>query len=100
MGWTDAFQDDHNEVHHKGSYTHDALGGAVAYEAFKAYEDHLAANGQPDDHAKAKEIFAGILGAVTTQLVETKGLDAYDSYKQKSLHKKAEEHFEETYSRR
>jgi hypothetical protein len=25
-------------------------------QAFKAYEDHLAANGRPDSHAKAKEI--------------------------------------------
>lgn len=67
--------------HNKGSLAHDALGGAVAYEvracslfelcpfmptvvvhrlrpiqAFKAYEDHLAKNGKPDSHAKAKEI--------------------------------------------
>ena len=28
----------------------------LAYEAAKAYEDHVAANGKPDSHAKAKEI--------------------------------------------
>jgi hypothetical protein len=93
-----SFESDHNEVHNKGSYTHDALGGAVAYEAFKAYEDHLAANGRPDSHAKAKEILAGLVGAAVTQLAETKGRDAFDSYKQKQAEQNARERIKERLS--
>ncbi|KAG8216651.1 CipC1 protein [Butyriboletus roseoflavus] len=96
MGWLEAFQNDHNEVHHKGSLTHDALAGAVAYEAAKAYEDHLATNGQPDSHAKAKEILAGFAGVALTQLAETKGRDAWDAHKRRQIQEQAQERLRET----
>ncbi|KAI6039816.1 CipC1 protein [Pisolithus marmoratus] len=83
MGLFDYFQDDHN-----GNLTHDALAGAVAYEAARAYENHRAANGTPDSHAQAKELLAGFAAAAVTQLVETKGLDAYDAHKQASLQRR------------
>lgn len=63
----------------------------------KAYEDHEARNGTAfplhlraaladdsfligpiDDHAKAKEVIAGLVGAFVDREVETKGLDFID----------------------
>ena len=44
----------------------------------KAYEDHVAANGQPDNHAKAKELLAGFAGAFIDREVETKGVSNHD----------------------
>ncbi|KAE8167514.1 hypothetical protein BDV40DRAFT_253019 [Aspergillus tamarii] len=91
MGW---FSDDHEnarhhqEVHsegHKGHLSYDAIGGAAAYEAMKAYEKHQAENGKPSDHAQAKEIAAGLATAAVTHLFSTKGLDFIDQ-------KKAEAH--------
>ncbi|KAI6099702.1 CipC1 protein [Pisolithus sp. B1] len=76
MGFAEYFQSDHGEVH-EGNVTHDLLAGAVAYEAAKAYENHLAANGRPDDHAQAKELIATLVAGAATHLVETKGRDAY-----------------------
>ncbi|KAI6133515.1 CipC-like antibiotic stress responsive protein [Pisolithus thermaeus] len=80
MGFAEYFQNDHGEVH-SGNVTHDLLAGAVAYEAAKAYEDHLAANGRPDDHAQAKELIATLVAGAATHLVETKGRDAYDRFR-------------------
>ena len=44
----------------------------------KAYEDHVAANGQPASHAKAKELLAGFAGAFIDREVETKGVSNHD----------------------
>lgn len=44
----------------------------------KAYEDHVAKNGQPDNHAKAKELLAGFAGAFIDREVETKGVSSLD----------------------
>jgi len=76
---------------HKASITHELLGGAAAFEAMKAYEDHQAKNGKPDNHALAKELFAAFAGAAVDRLIETKGLDAVDSYKAKQHAKKESE---------
>lgn len=43
-------------------------------QAMKAYEDHCAANGKPDSHAKAKEVLAGFAGAFIDREFETKGV--------------------------
>lgn len=52
-------------------------------QAAKAYENHVAENGQPESHAKAKEILAGFAGAFVDREVETKGLDFIDREKAK-----------------
>ncbi|CAE6421392.1 unnamed protein product [Rhizoctonia solani] len=84
MGW---FSDDsdqaqaYNQVNgqpHEASWTHELIAGAAAYEASEAYEKHVAENGQPEDHAKAKEILAGITGAIVDREFETRGLDFID----------------------
>ena len=44
----------------------------------KAYESHVAKNGQPDSHARAKEIAAGLAGAFVDREVETRGVSRID----------------------
>ncbi|KAF4501670.1 phosphoglycerate mutase family [Fusarium agapanthi] len=66
-----------NKEHH-AKLSHEIIGGAAAFEAAKAYEDHVAKNGKPDSHAKAKEFLAGAVGAFVEREFETKGLDFYD----------------------
>ncbi|KAG6916103.1 hypothetical protein DXG01_008430 [Tephrocybe rancida] len=98
MGW---FSDDSEQAQaydtvtnapHKAALSHELIAAAASYEAAKAYEDHVAKNGQPDSHAKAKEIFAGLAGAFVDHIVETKGLDFID--KQKAKHH-AHEHVQD-----
>ncbi|KAF8630582.1 hypothetical protein AX17_005394 [Amanita inopinata Kibby_2008] len=73
---------------HKAQLSHELIAAAASYEAAKAYEEHVARNGKPANHAKAKEIFAGLAGAFVDRMVETKGLDYVDK-------KKAEHHAHE-----
>ncbi|PFH58488.1 hypothetical protein XA68_13596 [Ophiocordyceps unilateralis] len=89
MGW---FDDDSQEARayeevtqrpHEAKFSHELLGGAAAFEAAKAYEDHVAENGHPDQHSTAKEILAGVIGAFVDREVETKGLDYIDAEKAK-----------------
>lgn len=82
--------------------SHTLLGDAAAYEAGKAYEDHVAANGQyphaslvlsyiysrvghPDEYSQAKEIVLGAIGAFVDREVETQGLDHIDRERAKHL---------------
>ncbi|KAI0270007.1 CipC protein [Gloeopeniophorella convolvens] len=90
MGW---FGDDSNEASdyntyqttpkHESKVSHEMISGAAAYEAAKAYEDHVARNGQPDSHAKAKELLAGFAGAFIDKEFESNGLDFLDKEKAK-----------------
>ncbi|KAG2348940.1 hypothetical protein BDR05DRAFT_872840 [Suillus weaverae] len=66
-----------SDAPHQASLSHELLGGAVAFEAAKAYEDHCARNGRPQSHALAKEIMAGFAGAALDRVVETKGVGVY-----------------------
>ncbi|OQD98964.1 hypothetical protein PENVUL_c068G08902 [Penicillium vulpinum] len=85
MGW---FSDDSDQAQaynayngqpeHDPSLIHELIAGAASYEAAKAYENHVAENGEPDSHAKAKEILAGFAGAFVDREVETRGLDFID----------------------
>ncbi|KAJ5093397.1 hypothetical protein N7456_009258 [Penicillium angulare] len=68
---------------HEAKFSHELIGGAAAYEAMKAFEDHEAREGKVDNHAKAKEIIAGLAGAFIDREVETKGLDFIDREKAK-----------------
>jgi len=68
---------------HKAALSHELLAGAAAFEAAKAYEKHCEENGEPQSHAKAKEILAGLAGAFIDREVETKGLDFIDKEKAK-----------------
>jgi len=79
----DQYNQYNDQPEHKAKISHELIGGAAAFEAAKAWEDHQAANGKPVSHAKAKEVLAGIAGAFIDREVETRGLDAVDSYKAK-----------------
>ncbi|CAG8159288.1 unnamed protein product [Penicillium salamii] len=68
---------------HEPSKIHELIAGAASYEAAKAYEDHVARNGQPESHAKAKELLAGFAGAFIDREVESRGLDFFDKEKAK-----------------
>ncbi|KAG8715066.1 hypothetical protein FRC11_005932 [Ceratobasidium sp. 423] len=95
MGW---FSDDSYQANaydqftqqHKASLSHELIAGAAAFEAAKAYEKHVAANGEPDSHDTAKELLAGFVGAFLDREIETKGRDLYDR-----AENKAQEHVEE-----
>ncbi|OJJ47473.1 hypothetical protein ASPZODRAFT_141064 [Penicilliopsis zonata CBS 506.65] len=89
MGW---FSDDSEQAAaydqvqnnpHEAKWSHELLGGAAAFEAMKAYEDHEAREGKIDNHARAKEVVAGLVGAIVDREVETKGLDFIDREKAK-----------------
>ncbi|KAG8697047.1 hypothetical protein FRC09_008098 [Ceratobasidium sp. 395] len=68
---------------HEASWSHELIAGAASYEAAKAYEEHVQANGKPESHAKAKEFLAGAIGAFVDREVETRGLDFIDKEKAK-----------------
>ncbi|KAJ1303273.1 hypothetical protein OPQ81_011470 [Rhizoctonia solani] len=91
MGW---FSDDSKQAQaynqlqtteqlHDPSWAHELIAGAAAFEAAKAYEGHVAVNGHPPDHAKAKELIAGFTGAFIDREVETRGLDFVDKERAK-----------------
>ncbi|KAJ7228594.1 hypothetical protein GGX14DRAFT_613755 [Mycena pura] len=81
---------------HKAKLSHEVLAAAAAYEAAKKYEEHCAANGKPDSHAKAKELIAAFSAAFVDRMVETKGLDEIDTVKAKhDAAKRAHEQSEE-----
>ncbi|QRV92358.1 phosphoglycerate mutase family protein [Ceratobasidium sp. AG-Ba] len=89
MGWFDNDSDQaqaYDQVTnrpHEAEWSHELIAGAASYEAAKAYEKHVAENGQPASHAKAKEILAGFIGAFVDREVETRGLDYIDREKAK-----------------
>ncbi|ETW83924.1 hypothetical protein HETIRDRAFT_408198 [Heterobasidion irregulare TC 32-1] len=97
MGWFDDSSDEAQaydqatNAPHKAELSHELIAAAASYEAAKAYEKHVEANGKPDSHAKAKEILAGLTGAFIDRLVETKGLDFVDKEKAKHDAKKRAE---------
>ena len=88
---------------HKAELSHELIAAAASYEAAKAYEKHVAANGKPDNHAQAKELLyvasyplrhnvprfshvsysAALSGGFIDRIVETKGLDFVDKEKAK-----------------
>ncbi|PAV20888.1 phosphoglycerate mutase family [Pyrrhoderma noxium] len=89
---TSRFTNTGDSEEHKAKLSHEIIGGAAAYEAAKAYEEHIAREGKPDSHAKAKEILAGFAGAFIDREFETRGLDFIDKERAKhDAHKRLEE---------
>ncbi|GFF94071.1 phosphoglycerate mutase family protein [Aspergillus udagawae] len=84
MGWFSADSDQaqaydqYQSMPHEAKISHELIAAAASYEAAKAYENHVAENGPPPSHEKAKEILAGLAGAFIDRDVETKGLDFID----------------------
>ncbi|KAG1747251.1 uncharacterized protein EDB91DRAFT_76660 [Suillus paluster] len=69
---------------HTAKLSHELIASAAAYEAAKAYEKHVQANGKPANHAKAVEMLAALTGGFIDRIAETKGMDEVD--KQKAKH--------------
>ncbi|KAI0039234.1 hypothetical protein FA95DRAFT_1567276 [Auriscalpium vulgare] len=89
MGW---FNNDSDQAQaysqytttpHKSELSHELIAGAASYEAAKAYENHVAKNGQPSSHAEAEELLAGFSGGFIDREAETHGLDWIDKEKAK-----------------
>jgi len=106
MGWFDSDSSQaqaFNEVQnsddlsqkHSASTAHELIGGAAAYEAMSAWENHQAKNGKPSSHGEALKIAAGLAGAIVDRMVETKGLDAVDGFERAHAKKKAEQQISE-----
>ncbi|KAI9508864.1 CipC1 protein [Russula earlei] len=84
-----AYNEYHSNPKHEAHVSHELIAGAAAYEAAKAYQEHLAKNGgEPPSHAKAKQIIAGLAGAFIDREFETHGLDFIDKEKAKHAAKK------------
>ncbi|GLA66725.1 hypothetical protein AtubIFM54640_009309 [Aspergillus tubingensis] len=104
MGWFESREEQANAYNdtpveeHKAKFSHELIGGAAAYEAMKAYEEHQEKNGKPANHAQAKEILAGLAGAFIDREFETKGLDQIDNWEEKRrlAKEQAAAHIEET----
>lgn len=67
----------------QASLTHEGLGAAAAFMAAHEYEQYCEKNGKPQSHAQAKEVLAGLAGAIIDREFETKGLDFIDKEKAK-----------------
>ncbi|KAL9934694.1 hypothetical protein V8E36_006469 [Tilletia maclaganii] len=84
---------------HKGKLSHELIGGAAAFEAMRAYEQHQEREGKPANHALAKELLAGFAGAEVDKLFETKGLDFLDKQEAKRhAQREAEEAYDQQYN--
>ncbi|KZZ90068.1 hypothetical protein AAP_04018 [Ascosphaera apis ARSEF 7405] len=100
FGWHDS-EKAHEEVyngdemeHHHAKFSHNVIAGAASYQAMKAYSDHKAKHGTPDNHATAKNVIAGIVGAEVDRLAEGKGRDAWDRHR---IKKQAEDNAKSMY---
>ncbi|KAI0039230.1 putative phosphoglycerate mutase family protein [Auriscalpium vulgare] len=89
MGWFSNDSDqaqaynEYTSTPHKPKLSHELISGAAAYEAAKAYENHVAKNGKPASHAEAKELLAAFSGAFIDREAETHGLNWIDKEKAK-----------------
>ncbi|EIM19176.1 hypothetical protein WALSEDRAFT_34241, partial [Wallemia mellicola CBS 633.66] len=91
MGLFDIFKNKHESAHqdvyggkkHESHLSHELIGGAAAFEAVHAYEEHQRKEGKEVHHEKFKEIAAGLAAAEVDKLFETKGLDHIDKERAK-----------------
>lgn len=88
MGWFDDSQQDHEQFHNEGKFSHELVAGAASFEGFKLWEDHQRKEGKTVNHAFAKELLAGFVGGEVDKLAETKGRDEWDRHEDKERIKK------------
>ncbi|KAG0706792.1 hypothetical protein DFH29DRAFT_900044 [Suillus ampliporus] len=67
---------------HTAKLSHELIASAAAYEAAKAYEKHVQANGKPPTMQRPSK--AALTGGFIDRIAETKGMDEVD--KQKAKH--------------
>ncbi|RAL12737.1 DUF3759 domain-containing protein, partial [Aspergillus homomorphus CBS 101889] len=87
------------QQHHEAKFSHELLAGAASFEGMKLFEDHQRKQGKTVNHAFAKELLAGFVGAEIDKLAETKGMDEVEKHRAKqhaeqNAHQMYEEHYE------
>ncbi|GMK59306.1 hypothetical protein CspeluHIS016_0703210 [Cutaneotrichosporon spelunceum] len=90
MGWFDHDDSKQRNAYeqvqnggHEASFGHELIGGAAAFAAMRAYQNHQEANGKPQSYEMAKDLIAGFAGMEVDKLVETKGLNEFDAERAK-----------------
>ncbi|KAJ7738134.1 hypothetical protein B0H16DRAFT_1570926 [Mycena metata] len=68
------------------SIQNELAAGAAAFAAAKEYEANCQANGKASGHAQAKEILAGIAGAIVDKNAQRKGAAAKKPAAKKPFH--------------
>jgi len=89
-----AYRHYHEKPKHEAHLSHELMAGAASYYAAKAYEEHVAKNGKPPNHAKAKELFAGFAGAFLDREFEKHGMNFIDKEKAKHHARQHAEQFQ------
>uniref|UniRef100_A0A0D6QTJ0 CipC-like antibiotic response protein n=1 Tax=Araucaria cunninghamii TaxID=56994 RepID=A0A0D6QTJ0_ARACU len=82
---------DDDQQPNEAKFSHELIGGAAAFEGMKLYEDHQRKEGKTVNHAFAKEMLMGFVGAEVDKLAETKGMDEYDRERAKHHAKQSAE---------
>ncbi|UZJ51611.1 hypothetical protein CBS101457_000931 [Exobasidium rhododendri] len=96
---SDSHQEVYNNQPREGKWSHELVGGAAAFEGMRKYEQYEEKEGKPENHALAKEILAGFVGAETDKLFETKGLSFLDREKAKhQAQSQASQQYDQNYN--
>jgi len=69
---------------HEGKLSHELLAGAAAFAAFHEFEKHQREQGRPVSHSLAKELLAAFAAAEADKLIETRGVDKWEDYREKT----------------
>ncbi|KAK1780749.1 hypothetical protein QBC45DRAFT_407423 [Copromyces sp. CBS 386.78] len=74
----------------KPKFSHELLGGAVAFEAMHMWEKEQRRQGRPVHHGVAKEALAALAAAEVDKMIERKGLGGFvdrDEARRNARHK-------------
>ncbi|KAK3392025.1 hypothetical protein B0T20DRAFT_384499 [Sordaria brevicollis] len=71
---TQHFRQHLDEARDKPKFSHELLGGAVAFEAMHMWEKQQRREGRPVHHAVAKEALAALAAAEVDKMIEKRGL--------------------------
>lgn len=94
--WDEA-EDAHKKVYHGrhgAKLSHELIAAAVAFGAFKLFEDHQRKKGKSISHHLAKEALVSLIAGELDKLAESKGLGESDRHE---AHKGAKENAERMY---
>ncbi|EPS39970.1 hypothetical protein H072_6257 [Dactylellina haptotyla CBS 200.50] len=89
----------HHRHHHRD---HELLAGAAAFTAFHEFQKHQREQGRPVSHAMAKELLAAFAAAEADKLLESRGIDKWDEYREKArenAREKSREMYHDRYER-
>ncbi|KAK6356829.1 hypothetical protein TWF718_001169 [Orbilia javanica] len=106
MGHHHSEDDSGNESTGSGHHQHDAklshelLAGAAAFAAFREFQKHQREQGRPVSHALAKELLAAFAAAQADKLIETRGVEKWEEYREKAreeAREKSKEMYQDRY---